>query len=354
MQTTKSEAARAQEILPPETEAPAPAGTAALMPRAASLDVLNLLDPLEISENAQKVLEKAGVYRDTLLQIVLRQTSISQWVNFRGEGADAKDSFYPMGSASAAMLAFFGIHWSTPGPGPGMDGGSANDELFQAVIYTDAEGERWWIVKSRCWREGKFIAHAEGKKKIGGFARNELDARQGAFENLLSRAARHIFGLGSKGREDFKKLGLDLEKCRVATFQDRKSASSEDPDEAVIKWGNAKGKKVSELTDDDLVFYQKRQKADVADPAKAKFKPERLLKALDAEIERRAAKPAASAEDAEKLEKTIQLIREEAAAAGISESANKKLEAAIAAGLSQSQADVWLETYKSKRKEAGK
>lgn len=310
----------------------------AIITREASLVGSDLFDPLILNEQAQKELELAGAYRESAIKIALRQTGLAQWVNFRGDGEGAKDSFYPTGAAADAIFNFFGLHLSTPGPA---------DMLAQHTLYTDDAGRKWWIAESKLWRGGRFVCHCEGKRLIGGFAKNELDARQDSTENLKSRAARSILGIKGKSLEDMRALGLDLSKCRVAEFQDRKSGASENPDEAVINWGNAKGKKVSELEDKDLEYYVGRYEKDVADPSKAKFKPERMLKALKTEQERRASKPTDDAAFVDEMEKLIAQVREEAMAAGVPEA---KLTAYIDGLKTIDQAKVALSTYRERRK----
>lgn len=318
----------------------------ALATRTASLDagVLNLLDPVAIDGNAQSVLEKAGVYRDTLMRIVLRQTSVSQWCVFKGDGENARETLYPMGAAAAAMFAFFGLHWSTPGP---------TGELYEPELYTDEDGNRWWVVKSKLWRGDQYVCAAEGKRRIGsGYAKNELDARMDAFENLQSRAARSVFGLGAKSREDFKALGLDLSTARIASFQDHKGAGSSDPNEAVIGFGReTKGKRVTELTDEQLADARKFLVKSIADPEKKNWekKNKLLLQAIDAEIAKRTEKPAMDQATKDELDKTLILIREEVAALGISGDKLKEVESKLP-GLNLAQAKKWLAQYRDKRK----
>jgi hypothetical protein len=163
---------------------------------------------------------------------------------------------------------------------------------------------------------------------------------------LLAGGVREALGRHGKHRAWDKRQGLALSSARDAEVQARKSGASSDPDQAVIKWGKAKGKKVAELSDEDLRFYTERQEQDVANPEKAKYHPERLLAALKAEAERRAAKPTEDVEQAEEFERTIAAVREE----GVAQNVNRaKLDAYIAGLKTLEQAKKALEYYRGKR-----
>ncbi len=312
--------------------------TKAIATREATLDagLVNLLDPVSIDGRAKEILEAAGVYRDTMMRIVLRQTAVSQWVIFAGDG---RENVYPMGAAAAAMFAFFGLHWSTPGP---------TDTLYDAELYVEKDGTQWWRVESKLWRGDKFITSAVGKRKLGeGYAKNELDAQLGAFENLQSRACRSVFGLGAKSRDELKALGIDLTNARQASFQDHKSGLASDPNEAVIRWGRMKGMKVSEIADTDLSYYLNAEKKSLADPEKAKYKKsiEAMITALETEI----AKRAKVAEGNPELDSLLIHIREECAALGVPED---KVEAGIKSATTVDIAKKWLEQLRARRKKA--
>src|SRR5690242_17062230 len=102
----------------PKSEEPKPVQPpTAIITREASFLGSDLFDPMQLNEEAQRELEAAGVYREAAIKIAIRQTGLAQWVNFRGDGEGAKDSFYLTGAGADAVFNFFGLHLSTPGPG---------------------------------------------------------------------------------------------------------------------------------------------------------------------------------------------------------------------------------------------
>lgn len=326
----------------------------ALMAQPVRIDAgrLDLLDPDLPDEAAFKELERRAVFIKRGIQYALQQTAPSQYVVHRSEDGQT-ESVYPMGAAGAAMLRFFGLTWAVPEPVTDargqVTGYRPGDKLWRAEVREVGEKTRYCCVESALWRGTDLIALCEGKRLIGGgYSKDDVQSGQNAFENLKSRAVRTVLGLGGKDRAWYLANGLDLSTARVVDFQDRASGASSDPAQAVIKWGKAKGQKVSELSDEDLRFYTERQEKDVADPAKAKYHPERLLAALKAEAERRAAKPTEDAAQAEEYERTIVAVREEMVAQRVEASAMEKY---IATMKTLDQAKKALETYRKRRTE---
>lgn len=341
-------------ILDPVSEQPME--RTALSTRPAQLEEgrLDLLDPAEPDERMVQVLEQRAIVRTKVVRLALQQTSPSQYVIHRAEGDEARESVYPMGAAADAMFGFLGFSWAAAIPvtdDSGKEiGWRRGDVKWQSAIRLSGETgdeRRYYWVRSALWSRDQLMFLGEGKRLIGsGYARDEPTAEIDAFENLKSRAVREVLGLKAKDRNWYKEQGLDLSTARLAEFQDRKSSATSDPNEAVIKWGNAKGKKVKDITDEDLRFYVGRYEADVADPEKKKFKPELMLAALKAETERRAAKPTMDAEQVEEMERTIAAIREEAAVLSV---APEKLDPFIAGLATLDQAKKALAHYREKR-----
>lgn len=312
---------------------------------------LDLLDPEDANEDAMRELERRAVFLRLGIKLALQQTAPSQYVVHRSEDGKT-ESVYPMGAAGASMLRFFGLTWAVPEPIQDergqVIGYRPGDRLWRAEVRQVGEKTRYSCVESALWRGSILIALCEGKRLIGGgYSKDDVQSEQNAFENLKSRAVRTVLGLAGKDRTWYQANGLDLSTARLVDYQDRASASSSDPAEAVIKWGKAKGKKVAELSDEDLRFYTERQEKDVANPEKAKYHPERLLAALKAEAERRAAKPTMDAEMAEELDRTIIAFREEAAALGVDAA---KVEGYVREMKTLEQAKKALENYREKRR----
>lgn len=344
-------------ILDPVSEQPMERTGLATRPATLDLGRLDLLDPESPpDEKMIQGLEQRARFLDKVIQLALKRTSPSQYVIHRAEGDEARESVYPMGAAADAMFGFLGLSWAAPIPTLDGDGKEVSwrrgEKKWEAEIRGGGEDQEYYWVRSALWRGDQLIALAEGKRLIGvGYAKDKPTAEIDAFENLKSRAVREVLGLKAKDRAWYQANGLDLSNARLAEFQDRKSSATADPNEAVIKWGNAKGSKVKDLSDQDLAFYTTRYEADVADPAKAKFKPALMLAALKAEAERRAAKPTLDAQQAEELEQLIVAIREEAAAQNVPA---EKLEPYIASLQTLEQAKKALASYRERRVKKGK
>jgi hypothetical protein len=329
-----------------------PAATA-IQTRPATLDLgrLDLLDPESPNEATLRALEQRALFRENIVKFALRQTSPRQYVIHRAEGDETRESVYPMGAAVDAMFGFLGLTWAVVVVN-NEDGSHRRGETkFSASIQTDSAENRYWWVESGLWLRDQLVGMFEGKRKIGsGYAKNELDAKIDAFENLKSRAGRQVLGLSAKSRADYKAMGLDLSEARVAEFQDHKANLSSDPTAAVIPFGNeTKGKKVCDVDDGQLAWVLGAIEKSLADPKKANFKRgnEALRDAIKAEQAKRAAAPTISAEEKDEYEKTIAMFMEEGAALGIAE---EKLKGYVQGFATLAQAKKGLENYRERRK----
>jgi hypothetical protein len=171
---------------------------------------------------------------------------------------------------------------------------------------TFEDGTYAYLMTADAWSvtTGEYIENLEGSRWSGDdfFERqqandgriNPMDVRSAAYANLHGRAVRRLCGLGGVPLEVLTSAGIETAKCIIVPFrqgaQGGQSAGAQvGTAEYVVRWGNAKGKRVGELTGDDLAYYLKRAEADVADPNRAKYLTEnqRFLDALKQEAERR-------------------------------------------------------------------
>ena len=361
MTKKNEEAPVAAEAPPKEKSEPQPVPTVSA---GSALDMVpvrigggDLLDPDEVTPEALEALGRRAEFFEKAVRMALLWTEPDQYVIHKSE--DGKTStVYPMGRAGLALLKFFGMKFAVPMPVANAAGAVVGYQpgpqeclgQVQEVKQESDKGDkvvRYMCVTSALWlTTGRCVALTEGKRAIGsGYSRDEVQARQCAMQNMASRAARLVLGLGISP-EWFTARGVDLSRAKVVEFQDRSGGASSDPEQAVIRWGKAKGTKVRDLSDEDLRFYTERQEKDAADPEKAKFKPERLLAALKAEAERRAAKPTMDAESAEEFDRTIVALREEMTAQRVNQG---KLDAYVATLQTLEQARKALEHYRGKR-----
>lgn len=159
-----------------------------------------------------------------------------------------------------------------------------------ADAWSKVTGERAENVEGSRWSGDKFFSRSVGPdEKI-----DPSDVRKAAFANLHGRAVRALAGLNGVPLDVLRTAGVDIGKVVVVDYEKgakggESAGASVGTTDVTIAWGNAKGQKVSELSEKDLAFYLGAYERDVADPAKAKFQKanERTLTALKAEKERR-------------------------------------------------------------------
>jgi len=336
-----------------------PVERGALATRPAQLDVgagrLDLLDPELPTEEAIRILETRALFRDKLIELALKRTHHSQYVVHRAEGDETRESVYPMGAAADAMFGFLGLSWAVAIPVKETDGVESwrrGDVKFETETLAVGDERVVWA-RSALWSKDHLVGIGVGKRRIGGFARDELTARLCAFENLKSQMVREVLGLKAKDRAWYLENGIDLSKARLAEYQDHKSATSADPQAATLPFGKEKGVKVCDATDETLRWILPKVRESVGDPKRARFKAqnEALVTAIEAEMAKRAAKPAAEAEQADEMERVVIALREEAQA---QQSDPVKLEAFIAGLKTLEQAKGALDYYRRKRAEKEK
>jgi hypothetical protein len=120
------------------------------------------------------------------------------------------------------------------------------------------------------------------------------DVMKAAYANLHGRAVRALSGLTSVPLGALTAAGIDTSRCSFVGYAKGErggtstGASLGTPD-LVVGFGNAKGTKVTGLTDKDLDWYIGAAERSIADPDRARFKKsnEQLLAACTAEKMRR-------------------------------------------------------------------
>lgn len=317
----------------PQPYATVSAGEALAPPTPTRIGGGDLMDPDEVSPAALAELEARAEFFQKALRMAFLQTEPEEYVIHKSE--DGKTStVYPMGRAATALLKFFGMKFAAPVPILNATGAVVgyqpgpqeclveSVEVQQETRSGGSRVVRYVCVTSALWMSsGRCIALTEGKRAIGtGYSKDAVEARQCAVQNMASRAARLVLGLGITP-DWFTARGVDLSKAKVVEFQDRKGSVSADPREATLPFGQAKGTKVADASDADLQWILPKIRDSVADPEKARFKKsnEALATAIQAELDKRAAKPTEDLQQAEEMERLLIAIREEAAVARVPE-----------------------------------
>lgn len=161
-----------------------------------------------------------------------------------------------------------------------------------AEAWSKVTGERLDYVEGSRWSGDQFF---QRQKKSDEDRIDPTDVRKSAYANLHGRAVRSLGGLNGVPVDTLRQAGLDVNKvvhvnyAQGARGGDSSGAATVGSAEAVVAFGNAKGSKVSELSDKDLTWYIKAYTENVANPEKAKFRTanQRVLDALVKEKEKR-------------------------------------------------------------------
>jgi hypothetical protein len=246
-------------------------------------------DPKAAMERADTMTKVLEHFR----QASIRATYPSDWiihVSRDQEGTIVSQKGYLQDHGAERAGKVWGIEVGSPA----TEEKQYSDDTFVVLMLSDAwskvTGERLEYCEGSRWSGDPFF-----KKSIGPEAKiDPTDVRKSAYANLHGRAVRALAGLGGVPPEVLRAAGLDITKVLVVDYQkgakggESTGASVGTPD-ITIAWGKAKGKKIGELTNDDLKFYRGAYERDVADPAKAQYAKsnQRTLAALTAEQERR-------------------------------------------------------------------
>lgn len=126
---------------------------------------------------------------------------------------------------------------------------------------------------------------------------NLADVLSAAFTESFKKAVFRGCGLG-----DFDDVEQGKVLAASAAGHDFKGSKKITDDDPAVTWGDAKGKRVSELSAKDLDFYLTRTKASIADPRRAQHRAtnERMAAAIEARIAalKGEGKPATTADEA--------------------------------------------------------
>jgi hypothetical protein len=208
-----------------------------------------------------------------MIRLAISLTSKEQWTVFSGvdkKTGEVRETIYPTGGAADTILRrAFGLTWGpkvlTVEEGP--DGKMAT---CTATLFNGQDP----------------VEEFTGYRYMGGFVNDEAALRKGAVENMKSVAVRDILGLRFRSPVELRDLGLDATKLtRRAEFQNHEKQDNE----LTAPFGKQKGQPLSALEDANLTWLRDAVAKSIADPEKAKYKPnnQRLHAACESEIKRR-------------------------------------------------------------------
>lgn len=234
------------------------------------------MDATAQNEQMLEVFEERVRCARRSIAIAIQLTTPSQWVVMDGGGG--KQSIYATAGASDRILRMgYGMRWGS---------------IEKKIVRMDDETV-CHVAADLFQHDGTLYERFEGKRRMGGFIRNEQDLVKGAIQNMKHTAVTDILGLRMLSPGDLRELGLDLDKLeRRVEYQDH--SNQKQRSQITAPFGKQKGVPITELTDGNLKWLAEAVKKSVNDPEKAKWKSknETLLQALRDEYKRRHAKPA--------------------------------------------------------------
>lgn len=157
---------------------------------------------------------------DTILNHIIKRSYVGDWVCHAKANDKPEDKKANIGSAAAERIAsFLGIQerdWS-PGVKVMSEDGKSYTWQFDADF---GFGKRWIHAIGRASSKDKFFGFAKGEwKELDEI--KEDDIRMAAFRNTRKEGVRALLGLRSVPLTKLRELGYDIDKVRMANFEDR-------------------------------------------------------------------------------------------------------------------------------------
>lgn len=244
-------------------------------------------------ERAIKLIETRVRLLETLRVASIRATYPSDWIihtslDSAGQIISQRGYLQDIGAERAGKI------WGVEVGSPAIEYKDFPDGTFGwwmiAEAWSKTTGERLEYVEGARWSGDRFFARSIGAdEKI-----DPVDVRKSAWANLHGRAVRALTGLNGVPVEMLRQAGLDITKVVMVSYEKgakggESTGAGVGSADAVVAFGNSKGKRPAELADKDLDWYIRAYGENVADERKAQYRKanQRVLDALTAERERR-------------------------------------------------------------------
>lgn len=239
-----------------------------------TIERLDNVVPIQSDDDWLAALDRRNKLMDRVIAYAITATHATQWMSIGGKP-------YPTGPACEAMARRCSV--------------SVTDIECERTDSDDEKGSFYtWTYRARfSLPGGRDVIHAEGHcssrdqflgsppQKEGGeppkrepWEVEEGNIRQAAYTNMTNNGITRILGVRNLSWERWEALmGVKRDQVGKVDYQQgaRGGGRQTSSDDVEIKWGNGKGKKLSELTDDDVRFYMEAWKKDLGDTAKAKY-----------------------------------------------------------------------------------
>lgn len=271
------------------------------------------VDVLAIVERRNKLMER-------LLHTAISATTPEQWVDQSGKP-------YPTSAAAEVMARRCAV--------------SITNTTQVKQVRHDDKGESYlYIVKGTARLPGGYdeieaIGTCDSRDQFlgtetrSGRALSEVDEGnilKAAYSNFLVNAITRLLGVRNMTWDKLQSMGIDPSKASKVEYKAGSKgggAGSSDIADEQMKWGDAKGQTLRQMSSKNRLFYRDAATRDLDDPEKKQFKKrnEKIIAAVDA-LEQR---PADTATEAAPKQSPWQRIQAEAKAAGLDDATLKTL-----------------------------
>jgi hypothetical protein len=251
-----------------------------------------------IQTDAKAALEKINKMVEVLQALrkaAIRETYPSDWIIHVSRNADGeiiRQVGYLQDCGAERAAKPFGIQVGQPTDRREDFSDGTLAYHLEAEAWSRVTGERIQRVEGSRWSGDKFF---QRQVKEAGDKVDPTDVSKAAYANLHGRAVRALAGLSAVPVDVLDAAGLDTKKCVFVDYEKgakggESTGAQVGSADVTVGFGNSKGKKVGELSDQDLSWYLKAYRENVADPKKERYQKQnqRVLDALTAEAERRA------------------------------------------------------------------
>lgn len=256
--------------------------------------VAQRVDPLVIIEQRNELLGR-------LLNYAIQATHAGQWVDQQGKP-------YPTAAAAEVMARRCAVRID----GVQVNKSQSSDDKGQFYLYVatctaSLPGEYDSIQAiGTCSSRDQFL----GTETQNGRVLSEIDEgniMKAAYSNMVVNAVTRLLGVRNMTWEQLEKLGIAKDGAAHVEYQKggRGGGGTGSTSDPQIKWGNGKGKRVSELEDKDLAFYLRKYEEDVLKEDPKWHKANVTMRdALKAETAKRAGKTTEAPADSQKTTAT--------------------------------------------------
>jgi hypothetical protein len=217
------------------------------------------IDPLAIIERRNQMLER-------LLDYAIKATHAGQWTDQQGKP-------FPTAAAAEVMARRCAVRIANVKKqkiDSQDDQGPFYMYLVEAVASLPGE---WDSIEAMgtCISRDQFIGTNGAKRQLSEI--DEGNILKAAYSNMVVNAVTRLLGVRNLTWEALAKLGISQDGAAKVEYQHGsqgggQSRSSSDVD---LKFGKGKGKKLSEVSDDDVRWYMAAWEKDLSDPSKEKY-----------------------------------------------------------------------------------